>query len=389
MSDLNKLALLTKQMPTQQSQTLYEILGLASRTASPDDIKKAYRKAALQHHPDRGGDKETFQAIQKSYDILSDPKKREIYDVTGSTEDVGGGSSGGGMPDFATMASMFFGFGGGGGGGVGGPHRKNRRPRAAKGPNKIHEIGVSLTDLYHGKKFTLNMKRDIFCSDCDGAGGEQVDCAVCKGTGLQQRHQQMGPFGMAMVMGPCQGCSGEGQTVTTTCSACKGRKLVERETALDVVIEPGMSDGDRIEFAGQCSESPAFGTPGDVVLVIRMLDDTNGWTRIGSDLTHEVTLTLAESLLGFERVLSVHPKNDQITILWTGGPVRDMETLRIPARGMPDRLTGEMGDLLILCKVERTESLTEEQRRIGKSMWPDWKEPEPNETKNLYKMERV
>jgi DnaJ family protein A protein 2 len=155
---------------------------------------------------------------------------------------------------------------------------------------------------------------------------------------------------------------------------------------LDVVIEPGMQEGDRIVFPGQCSESPDFETPGDVILVVRSAStDTAAWERRGADLIVKVELTLAESLLGWSRSLSGHPSGLSVPLVWRGGVVRDGEVLRVPGWGMPRRsaasAVGEKGELRLLCRVAVVDmangqgAWSEEQQRALKSVWPDWVEP--------------
>lgn len=369
---------------------LYGILGLR-KGAGPEEIKRAYRKEALVKHPDRGGDKAEFQALQSAYDVLSDPQKKAHYDATGSAPQEGGGGPGfpGGMPDLSSIFGSM--FGGGGGGfpgfpgmpffGMGGGGRPNMKQ--ARGPNKIHEIGVSLTDLYKGKTFKLNMKRDVLCSGCDGKGGHTVEtCSACSGKGVRMRGQQMGPM-IAMTQEPCSACAHTGEKVTDTCDSCKGKRVVESESILDVVIEPGMSEGDRLTFPGQCSESPLFEAPGDVILVLRAsagsagVEDPEIWVRKGADLTREIHLTLAESLLGWERTLDAHPSTKPLHVVWKGGVVREGEVLRIQGWGMPLRSKNGLGDLRLVCHVDVVDQCawSEEQLRVLKSVWPDWKEP--------------
>lgn len=363
---------------------LYGLLGL-QRSASADDIKRAYRREALKKHPDRGGNKEEFQQLQGAYDVLSDPSKRAEYDQTGRVGQDFGESS---MPDLSSIFGSIFGGGGGGGfgggfgggipipgffmgGGSGGPLLK-----VARGPNKVHEIGVTLNDLYHGKKLTVKMKRDILCTGCAGRGGEKMStCASCNGRGFRVRRHQMGPMS-AMMQGPCEPCNQTGHTISETCKTCHGRRTVESETALDVIIRPGMQEGDRIVFAGQCSESPMFETPGDVVLVVRAAStDTDEWHRRGPDLTCEIKLTLAESLLGWGRQFAAHPSGRTLDIVWTGGPVRDSEMLRVVGWGMPG------GDLHVVCRVTGSQGAwSESELRALKEIWPDWKEPTIVET---------
>ena len=190
--------------------------------------------------------------------------------------------------------------------------------------------------------------------------------------------QQMGPM-IAMSQQPCEACRATGQRASDKCGGCGGRRVVEREASLDVTIEPGMQEGDRIVFAGQCSESPDFEVPGDVVLVIRPAStDDPAWVRQGADLVHVIELTLAESLLGWGRSLEGHPSGLPVPLVWQGGVLRDGEVLRVPGWGMPRRsAAGEKGDLRLVCRVASVDqsAWSEEQLRALKSVWPDWVEP--------------
>lgn len=361
---------------------LYGVLGVGKQ-ASADEIKRAYKKEAFVHHPDRGGSKEKFQALQEAYDVLSDDGKRSQYDMTGQIPQAGGGPGPGG-PDLASMFGSMFGGGGGhmfGGGmpffGGGGP--TNVKP--ARGPNKVHEIGVTLSDLYKGKKFTLNMKRDVICSGCKGTGGARVEsCGACGGRGVRVRQVQMGPM-MTISQEPCGPCGQTGKNILEKCGSCKGRQVIERELNLDVVIEPGMQEGDRITFERKCSESPSFESPGDVILVLRSTSAESGsWVRSGDILTYTVTITLAESLLGWGRQLEGHPSGRPLHIVWKDGVIRDSEVLRIGGWGMPVRGTSRLGDLRIVCRVTVDQGAwSEEQRRALMSLLPAWKEPDMKE----------
>ena len=392
---------------------LYGLLGL-EKGANEAEIRKAYKKQALAKHPDRGGDKEEFQKLQAAYEVLSDPGKKAHYDATGQMPDAGDGGGGpGGMPDLSEIFGQMFGgggmqfggggmqFGGGGmqfgpggfpipvfmGGGPGGPPAK-----AARGPNKIHEIGVSLRELYAGKTVKLKMKRDVICSTCDGKGGENTEaCGTCRGSGMRVRRQQMGPM-TAMTQGPCDECHATGQKVLRKCDDCGGRRVVERESILDVNIKPGMQEGDRLVFPGQCSESPTFEAPGDVVLVIRAAaGDKEGeqWVRRGADLAMEVHLTLPEAMLGWERTFVAHPSGKPLHLVWLGEPLRDGEVLRVPGWGMPCSPSNgvpivdssDHGDLRIVCRITGGQGAwSEEQRKIMRSVWPEWHQPITTET---------
>jgi DnaJ family protein A protein 2 len=361
---------------------LYGLLGL-QRNASVDEVKKAYRKEALVKHPDRGGNKEEFQKMQAAYEVLSDPEKRAHYDATGQVPQEGSGSPGpgfpGGMPDLAAMFGGMFGGGGMPGGmpfpffnGGGGPQQ---HMKAARGPNKIHEIGLGLADLYAGKTFKLNMKRDTLCGRCAGRGGTRVEnCGQCGGRGFRMRGQQMGPI-MAMSQEPCGACAQTGQKILEECGECRGKRVVERESVLDVKVEPGMQEGDRITFVGQCSESPQFERPGDVILIIRSANtDSEEWVRNGAELTYTVELTMAEMMLGWQRVITGHPSGQPLNVAWTGGVLLEGSVLVLAGMGMPNR-SGTKGDLKLVCRTQKTSTgLSDAQKYALKMVWTDWKE---------------
>lgn len=372
---------------------LYTLLGL-QKGASEAEIKKAYKKQALSKHPDRGGDKEEFQKLQAAYEVLSDPGKRAHYDATGQMPDAGDGGGGpGGMPDLSEIFGQMFGGGGmpfgmGGPGGFpipvfmgGGPG--GVPPKAARGPNKIHEIGVTLRELYTGKTVKLKMKREVICNMCNGKGGENTEaCGTCRGSGMRVRRQQMGHM-TAMTQGPCDECQATGQKVLRKCDDCGGRRVVERESILDVGIKPGMQEGDRLVFPGQCSESPMFEAPGDVILVIRAAaGDKEGeqWTRRGPDLALEVELSLPEALLGWERTFASHPSGRPLHLIWQGDALREGDVLRIPGWGMPTTDSGH-GDLRIICRITGGQAAwTEEQRKALCTVWPEWRQPVATES---------
>jgi DnaJ family protein A protein 2 len=360
---------------------LYSELGVG-RNATADEIKRAYRREAVKRHPDRpGGDKEAFQRLQVANEILSDVARRADYDMTGQIPGAAEGpSSGGGMPDLSAIFGSLFGggipmpppgfFGGGG------PVQLKVR----RGPNKVHDIGVSLADLYTGKTFTLNIKREVLCSGCHGTGGEKIEkCGVCRGAGMRMRAQQMGPI-TAMMQEPCAACDQTGQRVIKECGDCGGKRVVERESVLDVKIERGMQAGDTLVFPGQCSESPLFEEPGDVILIIRAATTDSGrWLRRGADLMVEVQISVAESLLGWAREFVDHPSGLPLRLAWREGVIRDGEVLRVPGWGMPVKgKEGERGELRLLCRVATVDqgAWSEEQLRALKCVWPDWVEPD-------------
>lgn len=374
---------------------LYGLLGVA-RDASPAEIRKAYFNKARDAHPDKGGDKEEFQRLQEAHSVLSDPDQRAFYDQTGEIPREGGGGGGGGPaggPNLAEIFGSMFGGGGGFPGGIPMPmfhgmpsmgHGPGGQPqKMPRGPNKLHEIGVTLADFYSGKTVRLHMTRDVVCGDCAGKGGSRMEkCGLCSGRGVRMQQQQMGPM-VTISQSPCGACHQTGQRVVDKCRVCDGRRVMGREASLDARIEPGMQEGDRIVFPGQCSEAPEYDAPGDVILVLRAASgDSERWQRRGAELSYEIELGLAESLLGWTRSLEGHPSGRPLRIVWKDGVIRDGEILRVVGWGMPHRGgSSACGDLRVLCRVKGGDQSTwsEEQRRALMSVWPDWIEPETAE----------
>ena len=344
--------------------SLYTLLEV-ERNASSDDIKKSFRKKALVNHPDKGGNKEEFQKLQEAYSILSDPAKRAEYDRTGQLPQEG--------PPQMDMSEIFGSMFGGGNpfnmfgmpGMPGMPGlQSQQKPR---GPHKLHDIGLSLADLYVGKTITLRFKREVLCRPCNGKGGATTQCGACGGRGMQIRQQQMGPM-ITMTHVPCSSCQQTGSIVTQACNECKGKRLTEEETVLECHVKPGMKDGDRIVFPGKCSQSPQFSEPGDVILVIREVADKI-WIRDGDNLTHDIQISMAESLVGFERNITTHPSGKPMNITCSR-VIRHTDTIQLEGWGMP---VGERhGVLIIRCIVTPCE-LTEAQRTLIKEVF----EPKP------------
>ena len=337
---------------------LYDRLGLDSN-ASKEEIRRAYKDLAREKHPDRGGDPEEFKAIQEAHEVLTDEGRRQMYDMTGSTQEGGGGgpmsgmAAGGfpfhfmngagpfGMPGVAfDMGDVFHHIFGGGGGPGGG----RRGGRGGRGPNKHHDIGLTLADFYKGKDITLTFNQARRCGTCDGSGAAATEaCGECGGSGAKMLTRAIGPGIMAQTRVPCDGCGGEGKRVLRACGACHGKKYMERKKALDIKIRPGMTDGETLVFEGECSDTPEFERPGDVVLTLRRSDagvgelDEYEWS--GHDLTIRKQVTYAESVLGFSLTLDKHPGGAR-RLTWRGGPLLHGAMLSFQGGGMPKKEGG-------------------------------------------------
>ena len=327
--------------------SLYECLGI-SREASSEEIKRAYRDLARSKHPDKGGSAAEFQAIQEAHEVLSDERRRRIYDMTGDIKDVtqsAGGETAGGIP-FSFMGGMGpFGmpgmsfnmsdFGGLFGMPQGAP--RSSRPR---GPNKQHDIGLPLPLLYKGHELQLNMNQGRKCGTCKGSGAETKEsCSTCRGEGRRTEIRMIGPGIMAQSTGVCNNCNGEGSRILKPCQDCHGKKFIEREKVLHVKITPGMQDGQNIVFPGECSESAEFETPGDVILTIRRTDPETGWRVCGSDLYFQHTISYAEAMMGISVRVKDHPSGKSPLFVWNKGPLLHGAVLRAKGWGMPTEAT--------------------------------------------------
>eukprot|EP00262_Sarcandra_glabra_P021368 TRINITY_DN8_c0_g1_i1.p1 TRINITY_DN8_c0_g1~~TRINITY_DN8_c0_g1_i1.p1 ORF type:complete len:420 (-),score=100.06 TRINITY_DN8_c0_g1_i1:431-1690(-) len=346
----------------------YEILGV-SKSASQEDLKKAYRKAAIKNHPDKGGDPEKFKELAQAYEVLSDPEKREIYDQYGEDalkEGMGGG--GGGHDPFDIFQSFFGGNPFGGAGSSRGARRQRR------GEDVIHPLKVSLEDLYSGTSKKLSLSRNVLCSKCKGKGsksGASMKCASCQGSGMKVSIRQLGPSMIQQMQHPCNECKGTGETINDKdrCPQCKGEKVVQEKKVLEVHVEKGMQNGQKITFPGEADEAPDTIT-GDIVFVLQQKEHPK-FKRKGDDLFVEHTLSLTEALCGFQFVLT-HLDNRQLLIKSNPGEVVKPDQFKaINDEGMAMYQRPFMrGKLYIHFTVEFPESLNTEQCKTVEAVLP-------------------
>merc|ERR1712137_186125 len=311
------------------NEKFYKLLGV-ERSASQRDIKKAYRKAAMIHHPDKGGDEEKFKEITKAYEALGDEEKRGLYDKYGE-EALEGGGGGGGVHPGDIFSELF--------GGGGGRRRGSGRPQKRRGEDVVFPLKVSLEDLYNGTTKKLRLTKNVICKACNGKGGrgDSVQtCRGCKGHGVRIVVRQLGPGMIQQMQTHCTECNGEGTVIADAdmCQTCHGGKTVKERKTLEVYINKGMKHKERIVFRGEADEAPET-IPGDVVVVLQEKKH-EVFRREGSMLFFQKTITLVEALLGFEfrvthldeRVLLV--KSDPNEVIKPG----DVKAIR--DEGMPE-----------------------------------------------------
>ncbi|CAE1286007.1 DNAJA2 [Acanthosepion pharaonis] len=320
---------------------LYNVLGV-SRNASSSEIKKAYHRMAKEYHPDKNPESaEKFKEIRNAYDILSNPEKKEIYDNFGMQGLADGFSPGGpGFPFGDVLGGMF----GMRGGFMGSRHRRQR------GDDTTHHLRVTLEDFYNGKTAKLQLSRTVLCKACGGAGGRGnvLTCRMCHGHGIKKTMRQLGPGMMQEIQTTCPECRGEGESYSDKdkCVPCMGRKVVNEDKILEVHVDKGMRDGQKILFRGEGDQLPDV-DPGDVIIILTQIEHKK-FVRNGEDLYYKHTLGLTEALCGFEMVLK-HLDKRQLLIKSEPGEVfRPGARKVIKEEGMPVyRNTFERGDLII------------------------------------------
>ncbi|XP_053556548.1 dnaJ homolog subfamily A member 4 [Bombina bombina] len=271
----------------------YDTLGVKP-SATPDEIKKAYRKLALKYHPDKNPNEgEKFKLISQAYEVLSDPKKRDLYDKCGEQAIKEGGMSGGNFSSPMDIFDMFFGGGG----------RMNREKR---GKNVVHQLSVSLEDLYNGATRKLALQKNVICDKCEGRGGKKgavEKCSTCKGRGIQVHVQQFGPGMVQQIQTMCSDCRGEGERINQKdrCKQCSGNKVVREKKILEVHIKKGMRDGQKIVFHDEGDQEPGL-EPGDVVIVLDQRDH-DVYQRQEENLIMKIEIQLVEALCGFKKTI--------------------------------------------------------------------------------------
>ncbi len=338
---------------------LYEILGV-KKDASPDEIKKAYRKLARKHHPDKNPDdkaaEERFKEVQGAYDILSDVEKRKAYDQNGFRAFTGGQAGEGGFTfDVGDLSDLFGGIFSGGGARPG-----SGRGRAARGrPGRDVEVAVNVSfeDSLKGVETRIPVELESACSTCNGTGAEPgtapILCPECRGRGVVSESQ--GFFALSQ---PCPRCHGDGTVIEKPCRSCGGSGRELRTKRYQVKIPAGAKDGTRIRLKGKGEAGFGGAPPGDLYVVTRVAPSPL-YERRGADLVIDVPVTYAEAALGSE--IEVPTPDGPISLKVPAGS-QEGKLLRVRGRGAPKLNDSGRGDLLARLKVSVPTKLTKAER---------------------------
>jgi molecular chaperone DnaJ len=337
----------------------YEVLGV-TRECGDQDLKTAYRRLAMQYHPDRNPDdpsaEDKFKQASEAYQVLSDPQKRSAYDRFGHAGVAGnGGGFEGGFPagvDLGDIFGDFFGemFNMGGQG-------RGRSSRAQRGRDIRYDLTIEFEEAIFGKETTVTIRRMEVCEDCKGSGGAKgrgpSTCTQCGGRG-QVRFQQ-GFFSIART---CSGCGGTGQVVTEPCSHCRGDGRTEKEHTISVKIPAGVEDGTRIRYQGE-GDAGRYGGPAGDLYVVLTVKTHEFFERDGNDLHYAVMVSFPQAALGAE--IKISTLEGETTLKVPEGTQSGKE-FRLRGKGVPYLNEHGRGDLIVQVVVETPKKLTKAQR---------------------------
>lgn len=358
----------------------YEVLGVA-KTATADELKKAYRKLALKYHPDKNpGDKaaeEKFKEAAEAYDVLSDPDKRAKYDQWGHNMGPSGFGGGGGgfhasgmsMEDIFSQFGDIFGggsFGGFGGFGsaAGGSARRRRQP---KGSDLRIKVKLTLKEISEGVTKKLKIPRFVQCQHCAGTGAKDGTafhtCSRCHGSGVIEHVQQtfLGPMSSTAT---CPDCNGEGKTITQKCTYCNGEGIVKQEEVVEFTIPAGVSDGMVLTLKGKGNAARKGGINGDLLIVVEEIPDAE-LIRDGNDLIYNLMLDIPTAALGGS--VEIPTVNGKARVKIPAG-TQPGKVLRLRGKGLPSTEGYGTGDELVNIMVYIPENLNDKEKEAIESL---------------------
>jgi molecular chaperone DnaJ len=339
----------------------YDVLGV-DRTASPDQLKSAYRKLAVKYHPDKNpGDKvaeDKFKEASEAYGVLSDKSKKQNYDNFGHAAFENGGSGQGGFggfsgADFSDIFEDFFGdFGGGG--------RRSSRKNNNRGSDLRYDLSISLEEAYTGKKQNIQFSTSEKCNTCKGNGskpGYNPDrCTYCGGNGRIRSNQ-----GFFTVQQTCPQCAGSGEEINNPCNDCNGQGNKQSSKKISVTIPKGVDDGTRIRLAGKGEAGTRGGASGDLYLFVNV-ESHQVFKRSDVNLFFEFPISVADAALGTSiEIPTIDGGKAKIKI---PEGTQSGKQFRLKGKGMPFMRRGDFGDLYVQVKTEIPVSLNKEQKEL-------------------------
>ena len=334
----------------------YEVLGV-SRDCSPEELKRTFRKLAMELHPDRNPDNPEaeirFKEAAEAYQVLSDADRRRSYDMFGHAGVAGGSADGFEGFGFGDIFDAFFGNGFSGRG----------QSRNVRGSDLRYDLTIAFEDAYGGVERDIEVPRLAVCDRCSGNGAEPgtsvETCGTCGGNG-QVRRAAQSIFGQVVNVVSCPACAGQGRIVRVPCGGCRGQGRVERTKRLKLRIPAGVDTGSQIRLTGEGEAGIRGGTPGDLYVVIRVKAHQH-LARRDQDLIYELKLNMVQAALG-----------DRIEVPTVDGPVEVSippgtqygQTFRLVGKGLPHVRTGRRGDQFVVAQVVVPRDLTGDQKAL-------------------------
>lgn len=346
----------------------YEILEV-SKNASADEIKKAYRKKAIQFHPDKNpGNKEAeekFKEAAEAYEVLSNEDKRRRYDQYGHAG-VGGASGGGGFGGGMSMDDIFSHFGdifGGGFGGFGGFGGSRGGQRVNKGSNLRVKVKLTLQEIANGVEKKIKVKKYVSCSHCKGTGAANgssySDCSTCRGTGQVTRISNT-ILGQMQTTSTCPTCQGEGKIITHKCAECNGEGLMRQDEVVTIQIPAGVEEGMQLSVSGKGNAARRGGINGDLLVLIQE-EAHPELIRDGSDLIFNLVMSVPDAILG--AAVEIPTVEGKVKVKIEGG-TQPGKILRLKGKGLPEINGYRRGDLLVRINVYIPKDLSKEDIRL-------------------------
>ncbi len=349
----------------------YELLGVG-RTATEAEIKKAYRKLAMEYHPDRNSSPDAeakFKEITEAYEVLRDPQKRAAYDRYGKAGVAGGGGGGFGyhhvdlsealeifMRDFGGLGGLESIFGG-----------ARAQAESRRGQDIRVTVRLTLTEVATGVKRNVRLKTLERCEHCAGTGArpgtKPSACTTCAGSG-EVRRAARSMFGQFVSVSPCPTCAGEGVVVLEPCEVCRGDGRIRGERTVAVEIPPGVAANNYLTLRGQGAAGPRNGPNGDLLVMLDIKEDDR-FVRQGNDLVYELLLSFSQAALGGEFHVPTPYGEERVRV--PAGTQTDT-VLRLKGKGLPALGQAGTGDLMIRVHVWTPEKLTEEQERLFREL---------------------
>lgn len=357
-----------------QKRDYYEVLGV-SKTASEEEIKKAYRKIAIKYHPDRNpGDKEAeekFKEAAEAYNVLHDSQKRQQYDQFGFDGPMGGGFGGFGGASmdlndiFSMFGDVFGGHGFGGFGGFGGGGRSGGRAQH-RGNDLRLKVRLTLQEINEGVTKKFKVRKDVTCEHCHGSGAEagstSETCVTCHGSGYVVRTTQS-LFGMMQTQNVCPTCGGEGQVIKNKCSVCGGTGVTKGEEVVEIKIPAGVAEGMVVNVPGKGNMGQRNGIAGDIQVFIEE-EPNDTFVRDGNDLIYNLLLDFPTAVLGGEvDIPTIDGKTLKVKI---DSGTQPGKTMRLRAKGLPavQGYGRGRGDMVVNISVYVPKTLSHDERMM-------------------------